>query len=179
MKLSDLFLRQILDLPGKPEHNPLTTGWIFEEAQLLDVRIDVLHSTVGALFEIRTTYLPAEIDIVSLNCGVMMFRKTTEVTWTNAHPRDRPNPQVWSVAECHIETSATGVEVSPLGGINGMDLLIKAQSVEFYAGRLPTLPADIPSYPEHIDVTGLVPAWEMDFAPTNVWTSGPARTNTL
>lgn len=156
-----------------------TTNWIFEEAQLLDVRIDVLHSTVGALFEIRTTYLPAEIDVVSLNCGVMMFRKTTEVTWTDTHQRDRPNPQVWSAAECHIETSATGVEVSPLGGINGMDLLIKAQSVEFYAGRLPNLPADIPSHPDHMDVRGLVPAWEMDFAPTNVWPSGPACTNTL
>ena len=58
MKLSDLFLAADTGLPGKPEHNPLTTGWIFEDAQLLDVRIDVLHSTVGALFEIRTSYLP-------------------------------------------------------------------------------------------------------------------------
>jgi hypothetical protein len=77
MKLSDLFLHQVLDLPGKPEHNPLTIGWIFEDAQLLDVRIDVLHSSAGALFEVRSSYLPVELNIESLNCGVMMFRKTT------------------------------------------------------------------------------------------------------
>jgi len=178
MKLSDLFLHQILDLPGKPEHNPLTIGWIFEDAQLLDVRIDVLHSSAGALFEVRSSYLPVELNIESLNCGVMMFRKTTEVTWTNAES-DRPSPQVWEVGECHIEQSASGVEANPLGGNYGMDLIIKAESVEFYAGRLPALPDGIPSYPDHMDVTGLVPGWDMDFSPTNVWTLGPAPTNTL
>lgn len=177
MKLSDLFIRQILDLPGKPEHNPLITGWIFEDAQLLDVRVDVLHSAVGVLFEIRSSYLPDELNIASLNCGVMMFRKTTEVTWTSADPKDRP--YVWPVNECHIEQSASGVEAKPLGTIIGMELMIRAESVEFYAGRLPALPDGIPSYPDYIDVTGLVPGWEMDFFPTNVWTLGPAPTNTL
>ncbi|KSU70412.1 hypothetical protein GA0061083_3876 [Pseudarthrobacter enclensis] len=179
MKLSDLFLHQILGLPGNPEHNPLTIGWIFEDAQLLDVRIDVLHSTVGALFEVRSSYLPGELNIDSLNCGVMMFRKTTGVTWATTSPRERPNPQVWEVAECHIEQTASGVEAKPLGGNYGMDLIINAESVEFYAGRLPALPDGIPSYPDHIDVTGLVPGWEMDFSPTNVWTLGPAPANTL
>lgn len=175
MKLSALFLQQILDLPGKPEHNPLTTDWIFVDAQLLDVRIDVLHSTVGALFEIRSSYLPTELDIVSLNCGVMMFRKTTEVIW-KIPDKDSPTPAVWPVGDCHIEQSGIGVEARPLGKINAMDLLIKAESVEFYAGRLPALPEDIPSYVDHMDVTGLVPGWEMEFSPTNVWTLGPAIT---
>jgi hypothetical protein len=172
MKLSDLFLRQVMDLPGKPEHNPLTTGWIFEDAQLLDVRLDVLHSAIGILFEIRTSYLPSELDILSLNCGVMMFRKAREMKWAAADPKDRP--QVWPVNECRIDVSDTGVEGHPIGSINGMDLLVKAESVEFYAGRLPALPADIPSYVDHVDVTGLVPGWEMDFSPTNVWALGPS-----
>lgn len=174
MKLSDLFLHQILGLPGEPEHNPLTIGWIFEDAQLLDVRIDVLHSAVGVLFEIRSSYLPGELDIQSLNCGVMIFRKTSAVTWTNSDPKDRPNPQVWPLNECQIEQLPTGVKAHPIGEINGMDLIANAESVEFYAGRLPALPDDIPSYPDHLDVTGLVPGWDMDFSPTNVWTLGPA-----
>ena len=93
-KAFELFLRQILDLHGKPERNPLTAGTIFEDAHLLDVRIDVRRSTGGALLEIRRSCLPAERDIASLNCGVMMFRKTTEVSWTRDTQQDGPNPEV-------------------------------------------------------------------------------------
>lgn len=148
---------------------------MFEDAQLLDIRVDVLLSTVGMLFEVRTCYLPSELDIVSLNCGVMMLRNATRLDWAMVGDSHRPNRQVWPVDECRIKVSDTGINVYPLGSINGMDLNLKAGSVEFYVGRLPALPADIPSYPDHVDVTGLVPGWEMEFSPTNVWTLGPLQ----
>lgn len=169
MKASDLFNAQIMDLPGTPEQNPLLQEWIFEEAELTDIRIDALHCTVGVLFEIRTSWLPHDLGDGTLNCGLMMLRNTTGVDWSAA-PTGRPNPHVWAVNSCVVGFSPGQISLNfPLGIIGGMDLRLSAQSVEFHVGKQRDLPAQRPSYVDHIDVTGLVPGWDLDFTPTNGW----------
>jgi hypothetical protein len=55
MKIEDLFTdADRRRLTAQPEMDPLTEASALQEAQLLDVRVHALSSTVGLLFDLRT-----------------------------------------------------------------------------------------------------------------------------
>jgi hypothetical protein len=169
MKLIDLFHQDVPGLPGKDDESPLFVEEVFEDAQLLDVRIHALHSVVGILFELRTGNLPRYVEDESINCGVLMLRRATAVAW-QGELTDWTGPAPWPVCSVLSNIHNGRYELSlDMGVIKGMTLQLAALKAEFYAGVLPTLTEGIPDYTEHEDVTGLVPGWDMDFIPVLGW----------
>ena len=60
-----------------PESNPIAEENALQEAQLLDLRFDALHSSAGLLFELRTA-----IQLQAANTGVLVANKLSEITWS-------------------------------------------------------------------------------------------------
>jgi hypothetical protein len=172
MKLTDLFIRPLPDFRDSDDFNPFLAEEGFDEAQLIDIRIDALHCTVGMLYEMRPSTMQYNMEDLSVEAGVLILRESTGVEW-KAVPTGRPNPHSWAVMSSSHAIHGHQLElVLELGLIGGMDFRATAAAAEFYVGRMPALPDEIPSYPDHVDVSGLVPGWDMEFFPTHGWHIG-------
>ena len=169
MKLIDLFHQDIPGLPGKAEENPFFVEEVFEDAQILDVRIDALRLVVGVLFELRSGVLPMYVGDESINCGALILRRATDLHWWSALTEDDDN-YAWPVHTvlARIEGGCFKLGLQ-MGVIEGMRLNLTALKAEFYAGIIPMLTDGIPSYTDHKNVTGLVAGWDMEFVPMLGW----------
>ena len=169
MKLIDLFHDDVPGLPGKAEENPFFVEEVFEDAQILDVRVDALRLVVGVLFELRSGTLPMYVGDESINCGALILRRATDLRWTSDLTAKEGN-YAWPVYRVLTQLEGGRFELGlEMGVIEGMTLNFTALKAEFYAGVIPTLTDGIPDYTEHKNVTGLVAGWGMDFVPTLGW----------
>lgn len=169
MRIQDLFRRRVQDLPGEPRHSPLLVEELFEDAELLDVRIDATLSTVGILFEMRPSELKYVLGDKRMNCGALVLRQATQVKW-DCDASEKTGLCTWPVGRSRFHFNAGLFEASLLLGVfRTMTLSLSAMQVEFYAGTVPVLSREIPDYTEHESVAGLVPDWSMEFIPTNAW----------
>jgi hypothetical protein len=106
----------------------------------------------------------------SINCGALILRRATDLHWTSDFTAKEGN-YAWPVYAVRARQHEGGrFELGlEMGVIDGMKLNLAALKAEFYAGSIPALAEDVPDYPEHKDVTGLVAGWDMDFVPTLGW----------
>jgi hypothetical protein len=80
MTIEDLLRpNQTLAPVTAPEMDPLREEDALQEAQLLDVRIDVLGSTAGLLLELRTS-----LHFTDGNAAVLVIRDPREIRWQSA-----------------------------------------------------------------------------------------------
>ncbi|WP_045731952.1 hypothetical protein [Pseudarthrobacter chlorophenolicus] len=169
MKLIDLFHQDVPGLPGKADENPFFVEEAFEEAQILDVRVDALRLVIGVLFELRSGILPMYVGDESINCGALILRRATDLHWTSDLTAKEGN-YAWPVYRVLTQLDGGRLELGlEMGVIEGMRLNLSALKAEFYAGVIPALANDVPDYPEHKNVTGLVAGWDMEFVPTLGW----------
>lgn len=169
MKLIDLFHDDVPGLLGKAEENPFFVEEVFEDAQILDVRIDALRLVVGVLFELRSGTLPMYVGDESINCGALILRRATDLHWTSDLTAKEGN-YAWPVYAVRARHKGGRFELGlEMGVIKGMKLNLGALKAEFYAGIVPALAEYVQDYSEHQDVTGLVGGWDMDFVPVLGW----------
>jgi hypothetical protein len=144
---------------AQPEMDPLTEEDALQEAQLLDVRFDVLRSTVGLLFELRTA-----LQLREANTGVLVAHGVREFTWSAA-PRST-GKTAWNVVGSvpHVASRLFELDLSifPKGRLR-----LVAEGAEFYVGDAAGLADTPPDYSEDNDATiraGLA-GWHSEFSP--------------
>jgi hypothetical protein len=111
---------------AQPEADPLTEPGALQEAQLLDVRVDAVTSTVRLLFDLRTS-----LQFMMGNTAVLVAHGVREFRWL-AEPRTTVRT-AWNVVAS--EPSSRGrffcLEV---GFVPNAQLTLVAESAEFYLG---------------------------------------------
>ncbi|MBS2966411.1 hypothetical protein KGA66_25440 [Actinocrinis puniceicyclus] len=146
----------VLKTPS-PDVDPLIDSDALQEAQLLDLRIHALSSTVGLLFELRTA-----LQFEDGNAAVLVMRGSRQVSW-RASGRDGERT-AWSVvgSVTHLRSGLLNLDIrlSPSASIE-----ILGASAEFYVIDVPEIGEAPPDYcserEEHIR-NGL-PSWDSPF----------------
>jgi hypothetical protein len=149
-----------------PEADALTERDALQEAQLLDVRLDALRSTVWLLFDCR-----GALQIEMGNTAVIVAHGLRRLSWT-AQPRGRL--AAWTVVGS--EPVARGTWSLALAFVPSGRLDLEADSAEFFVGNVPGCDEAPPNYTEADDATiraGL-PSWSSTFEPIHAVFLGPA-----
>lgn len=152
---------------GQPEMDPLTEEDVLQEAQLLDVRIDALRSTVGLLFELRVA-----LQLREANTGVLVAHGVRKINWSVS---PRPTAKTaWSVI-----TSTPGCA----GRLFGLSLKfwpeacleLSAEKAAFFIGNVAGIGAAPPDYAgdESTMQAGLA-GWRSAFTPVHAVFLDPA-----
>src|SRR5689334_16205190 len=97
---------------SQPEMDPLTEEHALQEAQLLDVRIDTLRSTVGLLFELRLA-----LQLREATTGILVAHGVREFSWS-ASPRSTTRTAwniVASTPRCEGRLFRLSLQTSPRG----------------------------------------------------------------
>lgn len=154
---------------AQPEMDPLTERGALQEAQLLDVRVDALRSTVGLLFELRLA-----LQLREANTGVLVARGVRELSWA-AGPRSTEKT-AWTVGGS-IPRNADRLFGLELGmwPAPGAQLKLVAESAAFFAGDVPGLDR-IPDYGEDDEATirAQLAGWHSEFTPVHAVFLDPA-----
>lgn len=161
MAIEDL-LSFPLGMGGYSDHlamNPLTEIDALQEAQLLDVRIDALRSTVGLLFELRMA-----LELQEANTGVLVAHGVREVTWS-AVPRST-SKTAWNVVES-VPNPRNGLFHLFLGMLPDAELRLSATSAQFFIGDVEGI-GDVP--PNYVDddeatIQAGIAGWRSRFSP--------------
>lgn len=155
------------DFASQPEMDPLTEGDALQEAQLLDVRLDALRSTVGLLFELRLA-----LQLREANAGLLVARGVRELSWT-AGARSTAKT-AWTVGGStpRNENWLFGLQ---LGLWPNARLDLRAESAAFFAGDVPDLDR-IPNYLEDDEATvrTQLAGWRSEFVPVHAVFLDPA-----
>jgi hypothetical protein len=128
-----------------PEMDPLTEDDALREAQLLDVRFDVLRSTAGLLFEMR-----GALQLREGNTGVLILHGVRTLAWA-AETKEVTGPRAWTVDGSAV-TSTDRIFGLELGFWPGAQLMLAAESAMFFIGDVPGLDL-VPDYGEDDDLT--------------------------
>lgn len=107
-----------------PVVDPLSGADLFQEAQVLDVRLDTLRMTAGVLFEQRLA-----LQLREANTDVLVCRGVTRLDWS-ATPRPT-RLTAWNVVGSSI-ASDDGVVELRLGLFPDAELKVRAERMEFY-----------------------------------------------
>lgn len=124
------------------EVDPLTDVDALQEAQVLDVRFDVLSGVVAVLFELRQA-----LQLREASTGVLVTYGVCDLTWTG--PARPDSLTAWSVGSSQpvvdkgLLTLTLNMWPHP-----GARLSLKAESAAFFVGRVPGLPDSPPDYTE-------------------------------
>ena len=155
---------------AQPEMDPLTEDDALQEAQLLDVRFDALHATVGLLFELRTA-----LQLREANTGVLVARGVRELSWT-AKPRSTKRT-AWAVMSSTPDVSDRlfGLKV---GMSPDARLWLKAESAAFFTGDVLSLDR-IPDYSgdDETTIRSNLAGWRSSFTPVYAVFLDPAPTS--
>jgi hypothetical protein len=150
------------DYASQPEMDPLTEDGALQEAQLLDVRIDALRSTVGLLFELRTA-----LQLREANTGVLVARGLRELAWS-AGQRSTPRT-AWTVGGS-VTSNADRLFSMTIGmwPTPGAQLRIVAERAAFFTGDVPGLER-IPNYgtDDESAIQANVAGWSSRFSPVH------------
>lgn len=146
---------------AQPEADPLTEPGALREAQLLDVRLTAVTSTVGLLFDLRTA-----LQFMMGNTAVLVAHGVREFRW-RAEPRATART-AWNV----VRSEPSGRErlfFLEVGFVPSAQLTLIAESAEFYVGDivdLSDIPPDYGSGDESAIEAGLA-NWRHPFIPTH------------
>lgn len=153
-----------------PEMDPLTEDDALQEAQVLDVRFDVLSGVAGIIFELRQA-----LQLQEANTGVLVARNVRELAWLG--PERTEALTAWSVG------SSVPTAKDRLFGLSlvmwphpGARLTLAAESAAFFVGDVPGLPAAPPDYTENdrATVAAEVAGWGSLFEPVSAVFLDPA-----
>ncbi|MEV4260223.1 hypothetical protein [Kribbella sp. NPDC049584] len=165
MKIDDLLgldpdLRKHASLP---EMDPLTEDDALQEAQVLDVRFDVIAGIAGILFELRQA-----LQLQEATTGVLVAHGVRELSWRG--PVRNRALTAWSVG------SSVPRADNQLFSLNlvmwphpGAQLSLTAETAAFFVGEVPGLSAAPPDYAgrDREAVVGEVASWGSIFEPVS------------
>ncbi len=165
MKIGDLLVpdpRQ-REFASMPEMDPLTEADALQEAQLLDVRFDVLTGVAGLLFELRTA-----LQLREANTGVLVVHGVRELAWFG--PGRDTFLTAWSVGSS-IPRAQDGLFALSLvmWPHPGARLSLTGESGAFFVGDVPKLaeaPADYTDRSRGA-LSGQVADWDSTFDPVS------------
>ena len=172
MKIDDLLLSNHAqrEHSSRPEMNPLTEGDALQEAQVIDVRFDVLTGVVGILFELRQA-----LQLREASTGVLVARGVRELMWSG--PSGDTGLTAWSIG------SSVATTKDRLFGLSlvmwphpGARLSLTAESAAFFVGDVPGLPEAPLDYTEgdRSAIGGEVADWGSPFEPLSAAFLDPA-----
>jgi hypothetical protein len=143
---------------SRSDTDSFTDDGALQEAQLLDVRIDALRSTVGLLFELR-----AALQLREANTGVLIAHGVREVSWSvGSHLTPRT---AWAVLRSHTEVSG-GLFTFSLKTWPESQLMVRAESAAFYLGDVPELDR-MPDYvsDDEMTIRASLAGWQSNLIP--------------
>jgi hypothetical protein len=152
---------------AQPEMDPLTEEDALREAQLLEVRIDALRSSVSLLLELRMA-----IDLRTANTGILIAYGVRELTWS---PDPRMTDEtawniVGSVPRCEDGLFRLALDFMPNAGLE-----IVTTSAAFFAGDVPGLDETPPDYgDDDAKVRVELAGWKSEFLPIHAVFLDPA-----
>lgn len=155
----------------RPEMDPLTEVDALQEAQLLDVRVHALSSTVGLLFEMRTA-----LQLRAGNAAVLAAHGAIEFTWS-AESR-LTSRTAWNVvgSEPAVDGSTFSLELDfwPSSLLN-----VVATSAAFYVIEVPGLGESPPNYltDDEVRFRAGLPSWDSQFSPIQTVFFDPSNLN--
>jgi hypothetical protein len=139
MKINDLILdRAIPGRASSPEMNPLTEEDALQEAQLLDLRFDVLTGVMGVLFELRQA-----LQLREANTGVLVIRRIREFTWSSSGSDGALT--AWSVLSSRPQSKDRHFGLS-IATWPDASFTLTAENASFFMGAVPGLSEAPPDY---------------------------------
>jgi hypothetical protein len=145
---------------AKPEMDPLTEDDALQEAQLLDVRLDAIHSRVGLLFDLRVA-----LQLREANTGVLVAHGVRKLSWSA--PQRASTRTAWTVVGSipqnvnRLFNLKLGMGPSP-----GAEFNIVAEKAAFFVGDVPHLDQVPPAYgDDDVTISNQIPAWDSSFTP--------------
>jgi hypothetical protein len=152
---------------AQPEMDPLTENDALQEAQLLDVRIDALRSTVGLLFELRVA-----LQLREANTGVLVAHGVRKISWS-VSPRSTVRT-AWNIVAstplCADRLFSLNLELWPEGRLE-----LSAEKAGFFVGDVAGIGEAPPDYggEESMIQAGLA-GWRSTFTPVHAVFLDPA-----
>ncbi len=160
--IEDLLLpdRRLRRFAAQPEMDPLTEDDALQDAQLLDVRIDALRSTVGLLFELRVA-----LQLREANVGVLVAHGIRKISWS-ASPRSTART-AWNViastSRCADRLFGLNLRCWPEGHLE-----LSAEDAAFFAGDVPDIGAAPPDYGgDESTIRAGLAGWRSTFKPVH------------
>jgi len=157
MLLEELLISRT-EVGHAPVMDALSEAGALQEAQLLDVRVCALTSTVGLLFDLRTA-----LQLRTANTAVVVGRGVQEFSWSAEHRKTART--AWNVAGS--EPARGDLFSLSLAFFPRASLRLVSERAEFYVGEVPGLGATPPDYGFDDDArikAGLA-AWTSIFEP--------------
>ncbi|HEY2668291.1 MAG TPA: hypothetical protein VGK51_15785 [Actinomycetota bacterium] len=150
-----------------PEADPLTESDALQEAQLVDVRLDVVRSTAWLLFDCR-----GALQMQMGNTAVLGAHGVRSFSW-RGEPRGAFT--AWTVVGSE-PVAKDGVWSLSLPFVPRARLDMEAASAEFFVGNVPGGDQAPPDYTEADDATirAGVPSWISEFEPVHAVFLDPA-----
>lgn len=163
MRIEDLVRRSAQDSIESAPIDPLREEDALQEAQLLDVRLEALSSTICLLFELRTA-----MNLMDGNTAVLVGRGLRKFEWS-AEARET-DKTAWNVVGSEPRR-ADGLFVFRLSFLPVASMWLAIESAEFYVGDVPGLLEQLPDYVEDGDATirRNLPNWGSSFEP--IWST--------
>lgn len=170
ISVEDLLWVPWLDMTAtSPEMNPLLEADALQEAQLLDLRVHALSSTVGLLFELRTA-----LQLREGNAAVLVVQGVREFTWV-AEPRPS-GFTAWNIVSSEPKSDGQTFGLT-LDCMPHSQLRLVAANASFYVIEVPGLGEDPPDYSGDDEVmirTRLV-SWGSSFSPIQAAHFDPSK----
>lgn len=141
--------------------NPLTEKNALFEADLLDIRLNILESRVGLLFDLRTA-----LNLRSENTGLLIGRGIHHLEWINDDERIRKRSSHMTMTSIP-KVQNNRVEMLIQVFLNA-ELRVQTNRVEFYTGRVPDIGDEQqPDFGMDDDATirARMQTWESEFHP--------------
>jgi hypothetical protein len=155
MKLEDLLALDPWPNARAPATDPLLDQWGLTEAQVLSIRLDVVTSTAGILFDNRQGH-----ELPGADVALIIVRETASLSWT---PSSSPSGAYTAWAVTEVEARHDKQFDLRIWCVEAL-LSIRGVSAGFFAGNVPGLPAVPPDYTgSTIDIERGLPRWDSDF----------------
>jgi hypothetical protein len=159
---------ELRSFAAQPEVDPLTENDALQEAQLLELRFDALHCTVGLLFELRLA-----LQLRSANTGVLVAHGVHDLSWSAA--LRSTSRTAWNVvgSEPRAADSVFGLELSFSPEAR---LSLSASHAAFFTGEVPGLSDTPPNYggADEPAIRAQLAGWNSNFIPVHAVFLDPA-----
>jgi hypothetical protein len=143
-----------------PEMDALTESDALQEAQLIDIRVNALTSTVGLLFDLRMA-----LQLRTANTAIVVGRAVHEFSWSAE--RRATARTAWNVVGS--EPGWDDLFSLSLSFIPSARARLVCERAEFYVGEVAGLYPTPPDYGREDDgqIAAAVAAWTSTFEPVH------------